>query len=140
MIARIFTTCMIVMVMGTVFGVGSNLVATHDVVAGAVAKHAFNFNIGLVGGWFVLGTVLIGRMHVHGNAHFTPLNLNIVLVGLAVFLLATSALLQLFDEGSRAIITGEGAGMLIGGAYNAILGGITGWAMALAKRDAPETD
>ena len=145
--ARIYTTCMIVMTLLTVFGLACTAAADGtdkfltNVVEGmgadvggslGIHKHIFNFNIGLAGGWFALGVVLIGKMKAQGNKYFTPINLNVIGVVVAALVLVASAV---FGLGGSESVQSEGAGMLFGAAFAIVTGGGTSITMALARRD-----
>ena len=150
MIARVYSNCMIAMVLTTAFGLlciaaadGTDKFLT-AVVSGVgvetggslgIHKHIFNFNMALAGGWFALGMAFIVKMRARGNKYFTPINFNVIGAILASLLLVGTSV---FGLGGSDSVQGEGAGMLFGSAFSTVSGGIIAIVMALAKQDSPE--
>lgn len=141
--ARIFTTCMVLMLLFTAFAAICTFSASTvniavaevigvEPVALGIEKHVFIFDIGLASAWFALAMVFIGRMKAKGTDYFTPVNLNVIATALAACILVGMAI---FVLGGSESVRSEGAGMLFGSAFSAVLGGGSGLTMALAKRD-----
>ena len=128
--ARIFTTCMYLMLLFTAASIGFSVWA--DSVE-LYRKDAFNGAMGIGAGWFALGMVFIGRMRAQGNDLFTPFNLNVCAVATAaVSAVGVAVVLHAVP------VLGEGAGALVGAAVSTVVGGASGLTMALAKRDDEE--
>ena len=125
--ARIFTTCMYLMVLFTVASIAfSGWADSVDMYR----KDAFNGAMGLGAGWFALGMVFIGRMKARGTDWFTPVNLNVCAVATA----ATAAVAVAIANHAVPVLA-EGSGALVGAAVSMVVGGASGLTMALAKRD-----
>ena len=128
--ARIFTTAMGLLIIGTVLAVLFNFWADGN---DAYRKDAFNGSIGLSAAWFALGMVFIGKQHAKGNRIFTPINLNVLGCGAAIaFLLGTGLPLH------AVAVAAEGGGAIVGAAVSTAIGGYGSLTMALAKRDDEE--
>ena len=126
--ARIFTTCLYVVLVLTAVGV----IFTFLAKSLEIEKAVFNYNVSLVPAWFVLSMVFVQQMKAKGHPLFTPFNLNVVIAVTCGVLMASFALINL---ATASAITAEGAGVLIGSAFSALATGGTSLAMALARRD-----
>ena len=128
--ARIFSTCMFLVILFTAMSIFLSLWADK---VNEYEKDAFNFALGLATAWFTLSMVFIGRMHARGNDYFSPLNLNVVATASCAILILVVAILL-----HAMTVIAQGSGMLMGLATSVILGGASGLTMSLAKRDQDE--
>ena len=130
--AKIYTTCLLVLAMASVFMVFLNLWAENQSM---FQKEMFSGAIGMGMSWFSLAIVLIGRMMVHGGPHFTPFNFNVILA-----LAFTTALFLVAIVANGAAVVENASAVLIASAITSYVGGMGVVTMALAKRDEPAED